>query len=361
MAALVLPVAPICRSQAHVTHLKLPTFVYTSKSSSLPPTHSSGRLKLPQKARSVRAKEAAGLWRGELVRGCFLSTLFQASSSQAEAAAPSKTSQDTVPLLYYFPLAFNPQKARLALEEKGLKYDIKIVNALTGANLTADYLKINPSATVPTLQTGPGQYIRDSNDILRYIDTQGEPLGGSLVDRALVEKWYKFVGEEWDANLYAFTAVPGPAKIASEFKVNVAKAQKQRYPELADEYQKRVDMFSRYTRESGDEGVKKSLEATLASALSDAETQLKSTRFVAGDAFSMADVILVTILARMDNVGRQAAYMARPAIVKYFEEAKKRNSYKVAIGDYAGPGALPYILPTVGELVARNLFKQYAY
>lgn len=368
MAAIASPVCPLVRCQPHFTQLKLSAYVYGSlrpvATTSLAPASPSLHPKpVARKASSVRCSAAAAISRGEVVRGCFLSTLLQGGgSTQADAAARrAGAAQETVPVFYYYPLAFNPQKARMALEEKGLRYEIRIVDAIDGGNLTADYLRINPNATVPTLQTGPKDFITDSNDILKWIDTQGEPLGGALVNRALVDKWYKFVSDEWDANLYAFTAVPGPGKFVSDFKVKVARAQQRRYPELAELYQKRIDMFSKYGREMGDEGVKRGLEAKLAAALDDAEAQLKSSQFVAGDAFSMADVILVTVLARVDNLGRQEAYSKRPAVVRYFDEAKKRNSYKVAIGDFFGPGALPYILPTLGSLASRTLFHNYSY
>lgn len=270
--------------------------------------------------------------------------------------------EEFVPVFYSFPLAFNPQKTRLALEEKGIKYNVKIIHALTGGNLTADYLKINPNATVPTLETSPGKYITDSNDILRYIDSQGEPLGGSLVDRALVDKWYKFVGEEWDGNLYAFSANPGTGKLICEFKVKVAQAQKKKHPELAEIYQKREDFFSRYLKEINDEEVKKGLDAKLSSALDDAETQLNASPFVAGNAFSMADVVLITVLARAESVGKEEVYLKRPALSKYFHEAKKRQSYKTAIGQYTGiVGTLPLLLPTLGSIFSRNLLHMHAY
>jgi glutathione S-transferase len=287
--------------------------------------------------------------------------LISRPSSLRQRALPKMEKQEFVPLFYTFPLAFNPQKTRLALEEKGTKYHSKFIHALTGGNLTADYLKINPNATVPTLETSPGQYITDSNDILRYIDSQGEPLGGNLVDRALVEKWYKFVGEEWDANLYAFSASPGPGKLICDFKIKVAQAQKKKHPEFAEIYQKREDFFTRYMKELNDEEVKKSLETKLESALTDAETQLNASPFVAGNAFSMADVILITILARTESVGKQEAYLKRPALKKYFDEARKRHSYKVAIGSYEGMGALPFIIPTLGSIFARNLLHLHAY
>lgn len=282
-------------------------------------------------------------------------------SKVSEQVVERMATQEPVPLLYWFPLAFNPQKARMALEEKGLKYNLKTVHALTGGNLTAEYMKINPNATVPTLETAPGQYITDSNDILRYVDKQGEPLGGTLVDHALVEKWYKFVGEEWDANLFAFAATPGPGALISEFKIRVAQAQKKKHPEMAELYQKREDMFARYTKELKDEEVKKTLDAKLISALDDAETQLKATPYIAGTAFSMADVILVTVLARVENVGRKELILKRPTLLKYFGEAKRRHSYKMAIGAYEGLGALPYLVPTVGSIFTRNLLHMHNY
>lgn len=84
-------------------------------------------------------------------------------------------------LLYDYPLAFNPAKVKLAMVEKGLNFTKKQVDIFNGQSLSPWYLKINRSATVPTLVDGD-KTITDSRDILKYVNTLGgQALGGPKV------------------------------------------------------------------------------------------------------------------------------------------------------------------------------------
>ena len=69
--------------------------------------------------------------------------------------------------VYSFPLSFAAQKALLALEEKKIAYKVENVNILTGKNLKAEYLTLNPLATVPTIQYEDGTLITDSNVFIK--------------------------------------------------------------------------------------------------------------------------------------------------------------------------------------------------
>lgn len=154
--------------------------------------------------------------------------------------------------LYSFPIAFNPAKALLAIEEKGLK-DVEIVNVnlfngqsvqvcpchalwlaaywslvktllgccaaagsfyalfLLCSTLQPWFMRINPNSTTPVLVAG-GKTLNQTREILRYFDESvGQPLGGDKVDRALVNELVDTL-HAWDGNLYAMANVPGGAQ-----------------------------------------------------------------------------------------------------------------------------------------------------
>lgn len=224
-------------------------------------------------------------------------------------------------LLYTYPLAFNPQKAKLALEEKGLTYKEQTIDLFNGASLNPGYLRVNPSGTVPTLKVStadgerpgsgvvmcwdvrtrtcparkyldggvhdavlceptyrphttplssvppkrllcpwhvflsplvellsspsPGQsrLITESSQILEYVDSVGEPLGGSSVDRSLVSQWVKEL-DAWDGNLYA--AANGPSSVAgilnqlTQYKLSIAKKWAAEVGDLREVYEKKI-------------------------------------------------------------------------------------------------------------------------
>ena len=63
-------------------------------------------------------------------------------------------------------------RVRIALNLKGLKYDITPVNLLTGEQRTDDYLKINPLGLVPALRINGGDVICQSTAILEFLDVE---------------------------------------------------------------------------------------------------------------------------------------------------------------------------------------------
>lgn len=72
--------------------------------------------------------------------------------------------------LYYFPLSPYSQKALIALEEKGAKYETEIVD-LGNAEARAEYAKINRLGKVPFLRDEARDWrVPESSIIIEYID-----------------------------------------------------------------------------------------------------------------------------------------------------------------------------------------------
>lgn len=98
-----------------------------------------------------------------------------------------------LPVLYDFPLAYNPAKPRLILLEKGAPYTTRFTNLFNGQSLSPAFLRVNPAGTVPALalEGGAGKTLTESLQIVRYVDASlgGAPLGGGSVDRDFIQKW----------------------------------------------------------------------------------------------------------------------------------------------------------------------------
>jgi glutathione S-transferase len=71
--------------------------------------------------------------------------------------------------LFHFMMSNCSQRARLALEEKGLEWTSHHMNLPGNEHVTSDYQRINPNGVVPTL-VHDGQVVIESNDILVYLD-----------------------------------------------------------------------------------------------------------------------------------------------------------------------------------------------
>jgi glutathione S-transferase len=80
------------------------------------------------------------------------------------------------PTLYHARTSVCSVKARLALAEKGVNFDSKLLT-LRGDQFDLHYMKLNPNAVVPTL-VHDGRVIIESTVIMHYVDEvfAGEPL-----------------------------------------------------------------------------------------------------------------------------------------------------------------------------------------
>lgn len=92
-----------------------------------------------------------------------------------------------------------------------LQYVEQKIDLFNGESLEPWYLKINPSASAPSLVVG-NEKITQSVEIIRWADRQGAPLGGDSVDRAFVDQWLNKV-DSWDGNLFAAANTPAGAAL----------------------------------------------------------------------------------------------------------------------------------------------------
>lgn len=93
--------------------------------------------------------------------------------------------------LYHSGLTTCSKQVRQCLREKGLKYESRFVELWRYANLSPDYLKLNPNGVVPTL-VHDGVPIINSFCINEYIDDAfPEPAlrPANLVERARMRYW----------------------------------------------------------------------------------------------------------------------------------------------------------------------------
>lgn len=96
--------------------------------------------------------------------------------------------------LYDFALAPNPRRVRMFLAEKGIDVPTVQVNTREREQFADWFQKINPRGTVPVLELDDGTLITESVAICRYFEeTHPEPplMGRDAVDKAVVEMWQR--------------------------------------------------------------------------------------------------------------------------------------------------------------------------
>lgn len=161
----------------------------------------------------------------------------------------------------------SPRRARMILAEKRVEVDRIEVDLRAGEQFSEAFMAVNPNCTVPVLVTEDGEQFCENAAIARYLEAAyPEPplMGRSAVEQARVAEW------TWRAEFEGLLSVmevlrntskamkdralPGPEKVAQ-------------IPELAERGRARGTRFFK----------------TL-------DTRLQQTPWLAGDAFSVADI-----------------------------------------------------------------------
>ncbi|WP_286784951.1 MULTISPECIES: glutathione S-transferase [Pseudomonas] len=160
-----------------------------------------------------------------------------------------------------------PARVRIALAEKGLLSRVEFVpvNLWKGEHKAADFLAINYSGTLPVLELSDGTYLAECTAITQYLDAlDGHPLltGDTPLQKGLIHMMTKRAEIEFlDAvSVYFHHATPGLGPQVELYQ----------NPEWGGRMRDKAIRGMRYF-----DGV------------------LRERPFVAGDAFSMADIAVL--------------------------------------------------------------------
>lgn len=189
----------------------------------------------------------------------------------------------------------NVQSVMWCIGELGLPYVRHDAGHRYGVNDTPEFLAMNPNGTVPVLRDGDGEPLWESAAILRYLASRNAkapfwPEEGMA--RAHVDKW-----AEWS-------------------KVNFTMSFT-------------VPIFWRVVRTAPAEQDPVEIDravARLHKILAIAEAQLSRNAFLAGDAFTLADVQFGHLLFRYFDI--PITRQALPALRRYYDALTTRPAYR---------------------------------
>lgn len=170
----------------------------------------------------------------------------------------------------------NPQVVRTFMAERGISVPLEDIDIMSGANRQADFLKVNPAGQLPALQLDDGSILTEITVICEYLDEThpGEPLmGKSPEERARIRSWTRWA----DLNVCE--------PLANGF----------RYSEGLPLFQDRM----RCVPEAAP-----GLKACAQDKLEWLDGQLAGRDFLAGDRFTLADILLSAFLAFGEQVGQ---------------------------------------------------------
>ena len=220
------------------------------------------------------------------------------------------------------------QKVRLCLAEKRLPWKGHLIDLRRFQHLEPDFLALNPAAVVPVLKDGP-HLIRESLVINEYLeDAYPEPALRPLdaAGRARMREWTLYVAEE------------------PTWAVKVPSFQKNIRPELAGKYsQAEIDALAarmpnretaaRWVKAARDGFSTAEIDASmrrLAVSLDRMEKTLEKRPWLAGDAYTLADVDMAPFVHRIRALDARLL-AARPRVSDWYARIREREAFRQAI------------------------------
>lgn len=235
-------------------------------------------------------------------------------------------------ILYNAAFSTCSQKVRICLAEKGLPFEEKRLNLAKREHLTPDYLALNPNGVVPTL-VDDGKVIIDSSVICEYLDEVYDGPALSPADaaaRAKMRAWMRFVEE-----------VPTAAvRVPSFNRAFLHRFDGQDRETFLRQEADIRPLRKQFYRRMGPEGFGRSdVEASLEQLQRTARriasmVQESGGPWLLGDTFSVADIVVLPLIDRTDDLGLDHIWADLPEVRRWLDACRARPSFSQAF--YAG-------------------------
>ncbi|MBE9503659.1 MAG: glutathione S-transferase family protein [Proteobacteria bacterium] len=251
-------------------------------------------------------------------------------------------------ILYYYPNSVCSQKVRLALEEKGVKWESRVVDiGQPLENYKPWYMRLNPKGVVPTLVNGD-EVVTDSFRIINYIDQQleGPSLEPNLSEEQSEMRRWLALGDHLPihALTYGRGGVPGGTQML-EKRLKALDGYKNNNPELAEHYKAKIESVKSLKENAENSDNIAEIENRTEQLIDELESVLSQREYIAGSTYSLADVIWNVLLARLELLGMASLWenSKRPELAAYYLQMKNRASFKSADIRTAWKGSLKAI------------------
>jgi glutathione S-transferase len=230
--------------------------------------------------------------------------------------------------LYHYGDSVCSLKVRLCLAEKGLEWTGRFVDLLRFEQLRPEYLRLNPNGVVPTL-VHDGRAVIESTIINEYLDEVFPDVSlrpADAYERARMRAWVKFEDD-------VLHPAVRPATFNLMLKGKVAAMSDAELDDIAARHPKKdvAEDWKRAARAPVDEAALAASRAKLDAALDRLEAGLADTGWLAGGAYSLAEVAMAPIIDRMEHLALAGLWHDRPAIGDWIDRIKRRPAFARAI------------------------------
>jgi len=227
--------------------------------------------------------------------------------------------------LYNFPQSTCSQKVRLALWEKGIAFEDRIVDHKSREHLSDWYLALNPNGVVPTITHGEAVIV-DSSVILEYLDEVFPDTPMTLDDavgRAHMRKWLRYLEE-----------VPTAAIRVPSFNKFLAKRYENMdddaYRQMADRHPVRKHFYKRMNKVGfSAQETEESLDRLDSAAARVADTLAGHGKpWIMGDRLTIVDACYMPTVDRMIDLGLGDMIDSRPALAAWYKRYSEREAFR---------------------------------
>ena len=226
----------------------------------------------------------------------------------------------------------NPARIRIALAEKGLESQVEYikVDMFNAEHHQPAYLAKNPTGTVPVLELDDGTFIAECVAITQYLDNlDGQPTltGNTAKEKAVIQMMQKRADDQLiDAvGVFFHHATPGLGDTNKQHKSPDWALRKEWGVKHGEKFKKGMAYFN---------------------------DVLKDRPYIAGDAFSIADITAFCALIHGGFAGLDIP-ADHTALIEWRARIGERPSVKNRGGQDLVPEDLPYLAPLLEYLNSR--------
>lgn len=237
------------------------------------------------------------------------------------------------------------QKVRLVLYEKDLPFERHYLDLRAGDQFDPEYLKLNPNAVVPTI-VDKGEPVIESTVIVEYLDEAypTAPLSPrDPLQRAHMRQWMI----RPDAGLHDAVGVTSYALAFRHQHRHLDADALNAFLEKIPNERRRNNVGAMITQGADAPGVGEALRL-YHKTVTDMGGRLQSTDWLAGDAYSLAEVAILPYIIRLDHLGLGWFWDDKPAVADWYSRATQRSNYR-AISDYLDTGYLELMQSLANE------------
>ena len=239
--------------------------------------------------------------------------------------------------LYHGRASTCSKKVRMCLYEKGIEFESHLLDLQKFEQHTPEYLALNPNGVVPTLVHN-GRPVIESSIIIDYIDDyygQNPLKPEDPYERAQMRLWIKFSDEAAYKAVYAHTW----QRLRHRAKASLQEGQ------LSDTLARipsaeRRDRWEKMAHGGYSEQELEEAYGQMRSCLERAEAQLRQTPWLAGAAFTLADIAMLPFIDRINNLRPEFLEDGEYGAIKdWLARAQARKSFTRAFDFTEDPKA----------------------